>query len=105
MKRDILVSDKILIFSLFVGCFYRKGPALRNDLYVRSCQRAKHKTYSPLDDCWVILTTSKVFHYFRDRRDEIRFAFDPPLSSYKCVWLLQGVIAIPIVGCGIAIMD
>ena len=24
----ILVSDKILIFSLFVGCFYRKGPAL-----------------------------------------------------------------------------
>ena len=23
----ILVWDKILIFSLFVGCFYRKGPA------------------------------------------------------------------------------
>ena len=32
MKRgesnSILVSDKILIFSLFVGCFYRNGPAL-----------------------------------------------------------------------------
>ena len=23
-----MVLDKILIFSLFVGCFYRKGPAL-----------------------------------------------------------------------------
>ena len=23
-------------------------------------------------------TTSKAFHYFRARRDEIRFAFDPP---------------------------
>ena len=28
IKWGILVSDKILIFSLFVGCFYRKGPAL-----------------------------------------------------------------------------
>ena len=28
IKYGILVSDKILIFSLFVGCFYRKGPAL-----------------------------------------------------------------------------
>ena len=35
-------------------------------------------TYSPLDDRRVILTTSKAFHYFRARRDEIRFAFDPP---------------------------
>ena len=24
-----MVSDKILIFSLFVGSFYRKGPALK----------------------------------------------------------------------------
>ena len=24
----MLVSDRILTFSLFVGCFYRKGPAL-----------------------------------------------------------------------------
>ena len=39
---------------------------------------AKHKTYSHLDDRWVILTTSKAFHYFRARQDEIRFAFDPP---------------------------
>ena len=23
-----MVSDKILIFNLFVGCFYRKGPTL-----------------------------------------------------------------------------
>ena len=38
---------------------------------------AKHKTYSPLDDRLVILTTSKAFHYFQARRDEIRFAFDP----------------------------
>ena len=42
-------------------------------------QGSKQKTYSPLDDPWVILlTTSKAFHYFRARRDEIRFAFDPP---------------------------
>ena len=25
-----------------------------------------------------MLTTSKAFHYFRPRRDEVRFAFDPP---------------------------
>ena len=34
--------------------------------------------YNPLDDRWIILTTSKAFHYFRVRRDEIRSAFDPP---------------------------
>ena len=45
---------------------------------VQGCKRTKHKTYSPLDDRWVIPTTSKAFHYFRARRDEIRFAFDPP---------------------------
>ena len=36
MKRDesygILVLDKIFIFSLFVGFFYHKGPALRTRL-------------------------------------------------------------------------
>ena len=42
------------------------------------CTRAKHKTYSPFDDYWVILPTSKAFHYFRAQRDEIRFAFDLP---------------------------
>ena len=31
---------------------------------VQGCKRAKHKTYNPLDDRWIILTTSKVFHYF-----------------------------------------
>ena len=29
-NRVYCVCDKILIFSLFVGCFYRKGPALNN---------------------------------------------------------------------------
>ena len=28
IKQGILVSGKIFIFSLFVGCFYHKGPAL-----------------------------------------------------------------------------
>ena len=31
IKWDILVSDKILIFSLFVGCIYHKGPALNSE--------------------------------------------------------------------------
>ena len=44
---------------------------------VQGCKKAKHKTYSPLDDCRVILTTSKAFQYFRARLEEIRFAFDP----------------------------
>ena len=35
------------------------------------------KTYRPLDDHWVILSTSKAFNYFRVGRDEIRCAFDP----------------------------
>ena len=45
---------------------------LRNDLYKAVKGPIKHKTYSPLDDRWVILTTSKAFHYFRARQDEIR---------------------------------
>ena len=44
---------------------------------IGGCNRAEHKTYSPLDDHWVILTTSKAFDYFRARRDEIRFVYDP----------------------------
>ena len=28
IKQSILVWDKILILSLLVGCFYRKGPVL-----------------------------------------------------------------------------
>ena len=41
------------------------------------CKRAEHKTHSPLEDRWVILATSQVFHYFLDRREVIRFTFDP----------------------------
>ena len=37
---------------------------------------ANHKTYRPLDDNLVTMTTSKAFHYFRARRDKIRFVFD-----------------------------
>ena len=37
----------------------------------------EQKTYSPLDGCWVILTTSKVINFFSARRDDNRFAFDP----------------------------
>ena len=44
----------------------------------KGCRRAKHKTYSPLDDQWFILSSSKAFNYFRTRRDEIRCVFDPP---------------------------
>ena len=29
IKLSILVSDKIIILSIFVGCFYNKGPALK----------------------------------------------------------------------------
>ena len=42
-------------------------------LQIRSAQgykRTKRKTFSLLDDRWVILTTSKAFHYFWARRDE-----------------------------------
>ena len=45
---------------------------------VQSFRRAKYKTYSPFVDRWVILTTSKVFHYFQVRQDVICFAFGPP---------------------------
>ena len=51
---------------------------VRVQRFKNGCKRAEHKTYSPLDDRLVILTTSKAFHYFRARRYEIRFAFDPP---------------------------
>ena len=48
----------------------------RNDLY-KAVKGPSTRPIVPLDDRWVILTTSKAFHYFRARRDEIRFAFDP----------------------------
>ena len=52
--------------------------AMFKERFVQGCRRAKHKTYSPLDDHWVILSSSKAFDYFRTRRDEIRCVFDPP---------------------------
>ena len=52
--------------------------AMLEERSVQGCRRAKHKTYSPLDDQLVILSTSKAFDYFKARRDEIRFISDPP---------------------------
>ena len=49
----------------------------RSDLYKAVKGPNTRPIYSPLDDRWVILTTSQAFYYFRSRRDEIRF-FDPP---------------------------
>ena len=49
----------------------------RNDLY----KAVKGPSTRPIVLSMIagfILTTSKAFHYFRARRDEIRFAFDPP---------------------------
>ena len=43
---------------------------LRNDLY----KAVKVSSTRPI----VVLMTSKAFQYFRARRDEISFAFDPP---------------------------
>ena len=45
---------------------------------IKGCRRDEHKTYGPLDDYWVILSTSKAYDYLRARRDEICFVFDPP---------------------------
>ena len=45
---------------------------------VQGCRRAKHKTYRPHDDHWIVLSTSKALDYFKARRDETRFVFDPP---------------------------
>ena len=52
--------------------------AMLQEKIEQDCKRAKHNNYRPLDDHWIILTTSKAVHYFRARRDEIRSAFDPP---------------------------
>ena len=38
IKKGILVSDKILIFSLFVGCFYHKGLALNISILLFSLE-------------------------------------------------------------------
>ena len=54
-----------------------EGQSTRS-VHVQGCRRAKYKTYGPLDDQWVILSTSKAFDNFRARWDEIRFTSDPP---------------------------
>ena len=59
------------------NCLVSQSATLKESS-VQGCTMAKHKTYSPFDDHWVILPTSKAFHYVRAQRDEIRFAFDPP---------------------------
>ena len=51
---------------------------LEQDLY--KAVLTKQKTHRPLDH-WILLSTSNAFNYFRSRRDEIRFAFDP----HECV--------------------
>ena len=38
---------------------------------VQGSRRAKHKTFIPLDDHWVILSSSKAFEYVRTRRDVV----------------------------------
>ena len=65
-----LVSRHILPNALLV-----RVQCVRKDLYKA---KVKHKTCRPLDDHWVILSASKAFDYFGARRDEIRFASDPP---------------------------
>ena len=47
MKYSILVSDNILIFSLLVGCFYRKVPALKFQYLKASAHSFKRFTSRP----------------------------------------------------------
>ena len=42
---------------------------------VQGCRRTEYKTYHPLDDHWVIISTSNAFDYLRARRDEIASHF------------------------------
>ena len=58
----------------YTTTFLVSQSAMLKEWSVQGCNRAKHKTYSPLHDHWVMLTA---FHYFGARRDEIRFVFDP----------------------------
>ena len=45
-----MVSDKILILSLFVGCFYHKGPALSIRLNCRlSINSSRHTDHSLIE--------------------------------------------------------
>ena len=45
---------------------------------VQSCRTTQLKSCLPLDDHWVILSTSKPFNYFLARRFDIQGSFGPP---------------------------
>ena len=53
IKFGILVWDMILIFSLFVGCFYRKGPAL-----------------TKIEWYYLDITSNKIYHAIVDFRGQ-----------------------------------
>ena len=57
--------------------------AMFSEKVLQGCTRAKNKTFSHLDDQWVILSSSKAFKYFRTRRDKIWCVFDPIFKVNK----------------------
>ena len=59
------------------------------EMSVQGCTRAKHKIYRPLDDLWLILSTSKAFDYWRARRDKIRFAFDKYVKNWRNLQIFE----------------
>ena len=73
VKGLIFVSNSTWEFNKAIIYFW-----FPSTVDLDGCKSANYKTYCALDDRWVILTTSKAFQYFLARRDEIRFAFDPP---------------------------
>ena len=75
--RRILVLSRLRRFwQVSSYSFHRliSQSATLQERSVQGCRRAKYKFYSPLDDAWVIWSTSKVFNYFRSRRDASRCA-------------------------------
>ena len=52
--------------------------------YAQGCGMVKNKTFSPLDDHWVILSTSKACNYFRAQQDEICCA-----SGVQNIWMFN----------------
>ena len=78
-RRECILTRNLPLYLRFPFLWMKKFRMIvASLLFVQGCKRAEKKTYSPLDDRLVILTTLQAFHYFRVRRDEIRFAFDPP---------------------------
>ena len=53
---------------------------------VQCCKGTKHKTYHPLDDHLVVLTTAKAFN-IRIRRDELCCALNYPSSLQRSMWV------------------